>query len=340
MVAKSGHRNRNEVRGVTLVELPAVSTRAFTHVELPVVSKRAFTLVELPVVSKRAFTLVELLVVIGIIALLISILLPTLGRARASAQRLVCLANLRSIGQAIYMYAGQNKGSLPWSYYSDASPNSATDWTVLLGHTLDPQLGNDYSSVTSYSYEVAGVRKVFYCPSVVQVPSAAALVTHYSAHPRLMPQSGWGDGLTNYTTNLAPYKISHIRRPTEIALMFDGSLSSNSGGVNGQWGASVSAYSLDQGGLWKPIWLSDDYNLAPGGDWWIVADFPIDLTPPSPGTLADANADTPGNVGNIRFRHMNNNYANVLFVDGHADTFMMKKVNDVGLKRGNINVNP
>ena len=60
-----------------------------------------------------AFTLVELLVVIGIIAVLIGLLLPALGKAREQSRRTACLANLRSIGQALYTYANAHRDRLP-----------------------------------------------------------------------------------------------------------------------------------------------------------------------------------------------------------------------------------
>src|SRR5689334_2010807 len=78
---------------------------------------------------RRGFTLVELLVVIGIIAVLIGILIPTLSRARESARRAQCASNLRQFYNADQMYLIQNGGwHLPayWGPSESESPPGST----------------------------------------------------------------------------------------------------------------------------------------------------------------------------------------------------------------------
>jgi prepilin-type N-terminal cleavage/methylation domain-containing protein/prepilin-type processing-associated H-X9-DG protein len=79
--------------------------------------------------SKHAFSLVELLVVLGILAVLIALLLPTITRARKQALRVVCLSNLRQVGHALLAYAEANRGSFPAAAYGEVE-YADTHWTL------------------------------------------------------------------------------------------------------------------------------------------------------------------------------------------------------------------
>jgi len=86
-------------------------------------------------VKRKGFTLIELLVVVAIIALLISILLPSLSRARELAKRAVCSSNLRGIGQGMHIYANDNREWFPMHYFNagaiDIGPPSSCDLTYV-----------------------------------------------------------------------------------------------------------------------------------------------------------------------------------------------------------------
>jgi prepilin-type N-terminal cleavage/methylation domain-containing protein len=118
----------------------------------------------------HAFTLVELLVVIGIIALLISILLPALGKAREAANRAACSSNQRQIHVAMAMYANDHKAWLPPAIGSPLRPNRI-DFQDNAGNSQRPPLGTLWylKYLPGTSLMVGSSHRpqvaVYYCPS-------------------------------------------------------------------------------------------------------------------------------------------------------------------------------
>jgi prepilin-type N-terminal cleavage/methylation domain-containing protein/prepilin-type processing-associated H-X9-DG protein len=269
---------------------------------------------------RKAFTLVELLVVIGIIALLISILLPSLTRAKMSATLVSCQANFRQIHAALNFYANENKGMLPYAsfYAEDMSGNysqhdcpdgSSTGLNSRTFVVLSQLLGTDIK--TAWPQPGDQLNQVFMCTEAernMPVVWSPGFMRTIQFHPRAMPgyDQLWQEK-DNPTKEWPQRRLSSIKNASEKIAFYEGPQLPS-------WnGTSEPESSMLDG--WRQYW---DHKYAldtPGADYSRMNQ-PIDI---------GQNKDDGWWVCSMRFRHMRNTAGPIAFWDGHVESRSCKK---------------
>lgn len=156
-----------------------------------------------------AFTLIDLLVSIAIIAILISLLLPSLTNVREATRRVVCSSNSRQIGLGIAMYAEDEK-TFPFSAYEPklSDPDGAPQF-MHFARASDPGVSWDGLGLL-YVAEYLNAPQVFYCPS------------HRGTNPFARFASSWSSTadvkiVTNFQYRGTPWSLAEIDRPALLS---------------------------------------------------------------------------------------------------------------------------
>lgn len=167
--------------------------------------------------NDRAFTLLELLVVITIIAVLCALLLPALGRAKAAAQRIGCVSNLRQWGQGMMNYLTTTDffpresaidGENSWGEAAKID-NDDVWYNVIATHTGKKPLA-DYATITANQMEFYEKTSLFHCPAA-----------RFGADARLYPQFSIAMNSKLMVPGSLVVRYTSIERVTQTPLFID-----------------------------------------------------------------------------------------------------------------------